>query len=189
MRHRQNPAAMSEQTYREAVTAVIFAAAWADGQVGEQEQVALTRILARLGYPEPEREALVAQALIGPSAVLPIEVSADATTAIEIMRYALAVMLADGLLSQEEVNFVVGAAARLKIDSATLSALGREAEKLLAQIGSDTASAVDRVEALLPESRPKLPQDPRDSGGQGLETAGRQALAPIADSCDGALEG
>lgn len=177
---------MGEQTYREAVATVVFAAAWADGNVGEQEQVALTRILGRLGFSEPELGERVRRALSGPCDA-PIEAPFDdESAAVEMMRYALAVMLADGWLSQEEVNFLVKTAAHLKIGSATLSALGREAEKLVAQIGQDRASAVERVEALLPERRPELA--PSGPGDLASDAASREALARLVDP-DGDLSG
>lgn len=115
-----------------------------------------------------------------------IDVPDDEPTAVEILRYALAVMLADALLTQDEVNYLVKLAAHLKVGSAMLSALGREAEVLLAQIGQDTASAVGRVEALLPNSRhSKLPRiDPSPRGTSG-DSPNRKAFTGLVQpSCD-----
>ena len=174
----------AKETHKDAVTAAIFAAAWADGSVGDQERVALTRILGLLGYSQPEIEERVASAMAGPCPDL-IEVPDDEPTAVEILRYALAVMLADALLTQDEVNYLVKLAAHLKVGSAMLSALGREAEVLLAQVGPDTASALGRVETLLPKSHPELPRiDPQPRGSSG-DRPNRKALTGLVQpSCD-----
>jgi tellurite resistance protein len=173
-----------EDPQREAIAAVAFAAAWADGQVGDEEKQALDRILSRLGYKRSEIMARIGAALEGPKSDV-IEVPVDEASAIEVMRYALAVTLADGMLSQDEVNFLVTLAAHLGINSSTLSALGQEAQKLLgSQPLSGPKSSANRVEVLLPEARVSLVDleiehkpEPREEVSEDL--ASRTALSHL----------
>lgn len=114
--------------------------------------------MLRLGFQLAEIESKIGAALEGPQPAA-LDLPADKASALEIMRYALAVMLADGSLSQEEVTFLIKLGAQLGVDSATLSSLGREAERLLsARTAHGGRSSIEKIDALLPETSLNPPE-------------------------------
>lgn len=187
----------SSDSYREVIAAVVFSAAWADGSIGDEEKQALDRILIRLGYQRSEVMARIAEALRGPQ-LDPIEIPIEPEAGLIIMRYALAVTLADGMLSQDEVNFLVKLADHLGLDSATMSALGREAETLIGDRSARAPAGIaERVEALLPKSGPvRLPEaevrhEPAARESVSEDAASRTALSRLVyqgDDFGGAIE-
>jgi hypothetical protein len=114
--------------------------------------------MLRLGFERAEIEFRMDAAVGGPQPAA-LDLPADKASALEIMRYALAVMLADGSLSQEEVTFLIKLGAQLGVDSATLSSLGREAERLLsARTANLGRSSLEKIDALLPEASLNPPE-------------------------------
>ncbi len=143
--------------YRDATAAVLFAAAWCDGDISDFEKQALDRVLQKLGFSRAEIMQMIAAALEGPSQDA-IEIPDEPELGPQVMRYALAVGLADGQLSENEVGFLAKLAGHLRLSSAALDALKAEAEGLVAD-HADTpqgSDRFDRVEALLPDAKVQL---------------------------------
>lgn len=187
----------SSDHYRDVIAAVVFSAAWADGSIGDEEKQALDRILIRLGYQRSEVMARISAALQGPQ-LDPIEIPVEPEAGLVIMRYALAVTLADGMLSQDEVGFLVKLAAHLGLDSATMSALGREAESLIGDRSTRTPLGIaERVEALLPKGGPlqlaqhEVRHEPAAREAVSEDAASRTALSRLVyqgDDFGGAID-
>ena len=145
--------------HRKVIADIAFAAAWADGSVCDHEKQALDRIFVHLGYQRSEIMAKIQSAMERPS-LDPIDLPDDPSVRLEIMRYALAVTLADGQLAETEVNFLAQLTTHLGISSQTLAILKGEAEILVGDRGGQgNYSLVERVEALLPPEN-KLKLDP-----------------------------
>lgn len=139
--------------HRDNIAAVAFAAAWADGSICDSEKEALDRVLVHLGFAPAEIQIRIAKAAEAPEPGS-IEPPEDLAVRLEMMRYALAVTLADGSLARNEVDFLVQLAEQLGISSRALAILKVEAETLVGQRDvPGLSSIVGRVEALLPESQ------------------------------------
>jgi hypothetical protein len=171
---------VSIHPYREAIASVIFAAAWADGTVADEEKQALDRVLSRLGYSRAEVMLLIGKALEGPR-LEPIELPTEAPGTLEVMRYALAVTLADGSLSHTEITFLAQLASHLRLGSEALDALKGEAERLIGgRTASGPTSASQRVEALLPEGKLKLGDSEIEHAPAPHEAVGEDAASRLA---------
>jgi uncharacterized membrane protein YebE (DUF533 family) len=132
---------------------VAFAAAWVDGSICDEEKQALHRVLLHLGYEPDEIAARLESTLEGPK-LDTIERPKDLAVGLEMMRYALAVTLADGSLARHEVDFLVQLTAHLGLSKQALAILKLEAENLVGQADvPGLSSIVDRVEALLPDQQ------------------------------------
>jgi uncharacterized tellurite resistance protein B-like protein len=144
--------ATSANAYRELITTLILAAAWADGSVCDSEKQALQRIMLHLGYLPDEVSQRLAGDLVNPD-LEKIPFPEDPCLRLEIVRYAMAVTMADGSLEPSEIDFLLRLTEHLGLSSQTLAILKLEADQLVEQGGAPgPASIVPRVEALLPES-------------------------------------
>lgn len=135
--------------HRDLIANVAFAAAWCDGGICDQEREVLDKVLTRLGYDASERAVRVDEAARPPepSLAAPPE---DFGVRLEMMRYALAVTLADSTLAEHEEQFLAHLAGHLGISGQALSILQVEAENLVGAL--PTPDLLRRVEALLPDS-------------------------------------
>ncbi len=143
----------------ESIAATIFAAAWADGVVTDQEKMALDRVLVELGFDRGEIMNRIARALEAPKWD-PIPMPEDTALKERVMRYALAVCLADGALNEDEVNFLHRLAEYLKMSAQSLNQLKVTAEKVMADREADsgrfffekaTLAKIDQRVELAPE--------------------------------------
>lgn len=122
---------------KDSIAATIFAAAWADGEISDEEKMALDRVLVELGFQRSEIMERIAGALQAPKWD-PIPMPEDAALKERVMRYALAVCLADAALNEDEVNFLHKLAEYLKISAQSLDKLKAEAERVMASKDADS---------------------------------------------------
>ncbi len=134
--------------HRDLIANVAFAAAWCDGGICDQERQVLDQVLTRLGFDAAERASKVDEAARPPEPALapPPE---DFGVRLEMMRYALAVTLADNTLADHEEQFLARLAGHLGISGQALAILQVEAENLVGAL--PTPDLLRRVEALLPD--------------------------------------
>lgn len=135
--------------HRDLIANVVFAAAWCDGGICDQEREVLDRVLTRLGFDESERQARVEEAARPPEPAL-ADPPEDFGVRLEMMRYALAVTLADNTLAAHEEQFLANLATHLGFSGQALAILQVEAESLVGAL--PTPDQLHRVEALLPET-------------------------------------
>jgi tellurite resistance protein len=138
--------------HRDMIATVAIAAAWSDGSVCDNEKRALQRIMQHLGYP-PETLAERLAASAAQHGLESLSVPEDPALRLQMMRYAMAVALADGSLEDSEKDFLERLTRHLGFSPQALRILEMEAEQLAAQQGlSGESSIISRVEALLPKS-------------------------------------
>lgn len=132
---------------------VAAAAAWSDGTVCPSEARALDVILDHLGFSDPERTSLQ-ERLAREVTLEEVATPDDPLTRLEMLRYAMAVTLADGSLEDRELDFLRRLVERMGLSQQALVILSLEADKLAAEGGTPSLETVaTRVAALLPAPR------------------------------------
>lgn len=128
------------------IAAVAFSAAWADGAFCQEERLILEVILQNLGLDPEERAQRIAASTSPPPWVPPPE---DLGVRLLMMRYAMAVSLADGQLESDEAEFLVKLAQHLGISGRAFGILKLEVQKMVGSMAD--VDLLARVEALLPQ--------------------------------------
>lgn len=128
------------------IATVAFSAAWADGGFCDQEREILELILQTLGFAPQERRALIEASTSPPPLADPPE---DISVRLVMMRYAMAVSLADGQLEAGEADFLVSLAKHLGISARAFGILKLEVQKMVGSMAN--VDLLRRVEALLPQ--------------------------------------
>ena len=143
--------------FRDSISAICVAAAWADGAISEMEKQALDRVHVQLGFSRPEIMKRISQAVENGPSQDSVEVPTDEEAQTEFMRLALAVCLADAEMNEYKVNFLSKLAKFLSVSSAKLDEIKRAAEELLnPQDSKPKELPTERVKTLLPEQMIQL---------------------------------
>lgn len=128
------------------IATAAFSAAWADGSFCHQEKAILEVILENLGLESAERQARIEACTSPPPLAPPPE---DFSVRLLMMRYAMAVSLADGAIESGEAEFLVELAQHLGISARAFGILKLEVQKMVGSLAS--VDLLQRVEALLPQ--------------------------------------
>lgn len=137
------------------ILAVALAAAWSDGSVCDNEKRALGAIMDHIGL-SPEMLAQRLQSQVSPPSLESLEVPEDFAFRLELLRYAMAVSMADGSLESGELDFLRKLTSHLGVSPQALRILRLEAEGLAREQGEPgPESLLRRVQALLPTTGPQ----------------------------------
>lgn len=111
----------------------LFAAAWADGQLGQEEGDILATLLSSVELTEAELEGVQAWFKAEPPAPDWSSLNNDPTTREAVLRQAMVLTGADLSYSVDEVNFLERLARLAGIENDRFQAIWREVETLLVQ--------------------------------------------------------